>query len=338
MSTNFLHVVWYRLRSTLRHRRGEYLLVVLLVGILGGLGLGGLAGARRTQSAFPTYLQRSRASDLQIQFFRIGTGSAGTQFSGLVSSNLYSPALTKDLTRLPLVRKVAVAPSVFVAPFAPSGEPALPAPLQTNEVQELGSIGGQYITQDRVIADQGRLWNPSRPDEVVLTAGAAQLLHWRVGQVIPMGAYTLEQVATSGSGPPTSPPVLRLKAKVVGIVALTDAVVNDAVDRYPTYVIFSPAFTKRMVAAHAAGFALYSLRLDHGSADVAAVEREIIASLPAGSFYQFHETSVAEGQAERAIKPESIALGVFGAIALLAALLIAGQAISRATRRNAQDL
>ena len=46
--------------------------------------------------------------------------------------------------------------------------------------------------------------------------------------------------------------------------------------------------------------------------------------------YAFHVTSVTEGQVERSSKPEAIALGVFGAIAALVALLIGGQAISRA--------
>ena len=49
-------------------------------------------------------------------------------------------------------------------------------------------------------------------------------------------------------------------------------------------------------------------------------------------------TSVTEGQVERSSKPEAIALGVFGAIAALAALLIAGQAISRALWADGDDL
>ena len=44
-----------------------------------------------------------------------------------------------------------------------------------------------------------------------------------------------------------------------------------------------------------------------------------------------------EGKAERAIKPLSIALGVFGGIAALAALLIAMQVIGRHLRRRRQE-
>ena len=42
-------------------------------------------------------------------------------------------------------------------------------------------------------------------------------------------------------------------------------------------------------------------------------------------------------KAERVIRPESIAFGVFGLIAALAALLIGGQVVARLVRRNADD-
>jgi hypothetical protein len=40
----------------LRGRRNVYLAVILLVGIVGGLSMASIAGARRTQSSFPAYL------------------------------------------------------------------------------------------------------------------------------------------------------------------------------------------------------------------------------------------------------------------------------------------
>src|SRR5439155_8941823 len=58
--------------------------------------------------------------------------------------------------------------------------------------------------------------------------------------------------------------------------------------------------------------------------------------LPNSSVVQI--TSVEEATAERAIAPQSIALGVFGAIAALAALLIGGQAIARHLRADADEL
>jgi ABC-type antimicrobial peptide transport system permease subunit len=74
---------------------------------------------------------------------------------------------------------------------------------------------------------------------------------------------------------------------------------------------------------------------------VAAVEAEATRlwhHVGAAGEPDFYVTSVTEAKAERAIRPEAIALGVFGVIAGLAALLIAGQAIGRQFRLRADDL
>jgi hypothetical protein len=111
--------------------------------------------------------------------------------------------------------------------------------------------------------------------------------------------------------------------------------VRDDVDRFSYGVLLTSSMTERLRSS--SGFPTYSFRLDHGARDVPVVESEIIHSLPSGSFYNFHLTSVAEGQVQRASRPEAIALGTFGVIALLAALLIAGQAIARIVRSNREQ-
>src|SRR5205823_4319621 len=85
-----------------------------------------------------------------------------------------------------------------------------------------------------------------------------------------------------------------------------------------------------------AGGFLGGLQLDHGSRDVAAVEAEIARAVPGATVVS--AASVEEARAERAIEPESIALGVFGGIAALAALLIAAQLIGRQLRLGGEDL
>jgi len=111
---------------------------------------------------------------------------------------------------------------------------------------------------------------------------------------------------------------------------------SDDIDRNATYQLLTPALTQRLQAS--ATYPNYGLRLRGGRRDVAAVEREIIRLVPKGTPYAFLVTSVTEGRVERSSKPEAIALGVFGAIAALAALLIAGQAISRARWADRDDL
>lgn len=124
---------------------------------------------------------------------------------------------------------------------------------------------------------------------------------------------------------------------LVGIVAFNTQVVQDDVDRVPTYVLLTPAWTRSAIATLGSpGALVYALQLDHGAPDVAAVEAEIKRAVPDATVVSI--TSIKVATAERAIQPESIALGVFGGIAVFAALLIAGQVIGRQLRLRAAEL
>jgi FtsX-like permease family len=72
---------------------------------------------------------------------------------------------------------------------------------------------------------------------------------------------------------------------------------------------------------------------------VAAVQTEIAHAIPAltGALSSAVTTSALTAKAERAIEPESIALGAFGAITALATLLIAGQLIGRQLRLGGDE-
>ena len=61
-----LRVSGYRLRATFGRRRGAYLSLVLLIGLVGGLAMGALAAARRTESSFPTFLASTNPSNLSL--------------------------------------------------------------------------------------------------------------------------------------------------------------------------------------------------------------------------------------------------------------------------------
>jgi hypothetical protein len=317
-------VAWYRFHATFRRRFGGYLAIVLLVGAVGGLAVGALAGARRSQSAFPGYLARTNASDLQVTISTPGTDYA---------ANAYSPALANTLTHLPLVRRVASNVSLLALPVTQNGVPEMPPPFQTNEVETFGPVNGEYSTQDRVAVAQGRLANASRLDEFVMSATAARLLGWHVGDKIPFGFFTLAQALSPRFGTASMRPVLRIPETLVGIIVFNNEVVHDVADEYPTFIEFTPGLTHRLLGA--AIYPTFSLVLAHGNADVQAVESEIIRVIPRGDTYNFHVTSTVEAQAERAAKPESIALGVFGLIAALAALLIAIQSSAGNCSRHA---
>ena len=64
-----LRVAWYRVRATRARQWGEYASLELLVGLIGGVAIGSLAGVRRTQSAYPRVLAATKASDLIVWSF-----------------------------------------------------------------------------------------------------------------------------------------------------------------------------------------------------------------------------------------------------------------------------
>ncbi len=69
MSEQGIGVAGYRFRATLPRRWAGYLSLIVLVGLLGGLGLGSLAAARRTQSSFSTFLAGTNPSDLVVSIY-----------------------------------------------------------------------------------------------------------------------------------------------------------------------------------------------------------------------------------------------------------------------------
>ena len=318
-------VAWYRLRSSFHDRWATYLTIVLLVGVIGGLAMGALAGARRSQSAYPDYLASSHASDLQLQIFNPASPSGG----------LGGPDLTQRFAHLPHVLHVSSAPGLAVAPLGSDGRPVA-AEVAMQNVGFVGSRGGEYFTQDRLPVAAGRRADPNRTDQFMASAEVARLARWHVGQRVSFGAYTVQQIMETGGNFLSVRPAIRFSATLVGIVVFPSQLVRDDVDRFSYSVLVTPSMTERLRAG--TGFPTYALRLERGGRDVPAVEGEIIHGLSNGSFYNFHLTSVAEGQVERASRPENIALGVLGLIAGLAALLIAGQAIARVLRTDRESM
>jgi hypothetical protein len=203
-------VAWYRFRTTLRVRRGGYLSLIVLVGLLGGLSMGAFAAARRTQSSFSTFLASTNPSQL-----RLGTGvydpSAGLQTG-------YFPAFINAIEHLPHVRKVESAILLNAVPFfssrgkmGPNGVPSAGLPTNLNTV---GSLNGEYFTMDRVAITKGRMPNPTSP--YVVVAQAAQANHLKVGSLVTFGLYTNAQENAPGFTTAEAP-YRRVVVKVVGL-------------------------------------------------------------------------------------------------------------------------
>jgi hypothetical protein len=324
-----LRVARYRFRTTFARRRGGYLAIALLIGVIGGLALGAVSGARRTQSSFPAFLESTKPSQLSAESFGVNTGKSA---SGVDSPT--SPATLRALARLPHVTHTESEVLALAGPLAQNGLP-LPA-IRDNGVEPLGSLDGLGLDQDRITITKGRLADPRRADELVMSTEAARLLGLHVGETVNIGAFTLAQFTSPSFGRSRPHPHLQLNMKLVGVGEFNTAVVEDDIERAPTYLLYTPAFTRSIAQCCSYG-AITDVRVE-ATRYVTPVEAEMEQAFPRGASFFIHETAVNQVKAERSIKPESIALGVFGAIAALAALLIAGQAIARHLRLDDDEL
>jgi hypothetical protein len=326
-----LSVAWYRLRVGFGRRRDSYLVLALLVGLVGGIAMGAVTAARRTQSSFSAYLASTNPSNLSVSVY-----------GGFNSANdvSYAASATRRIAHLPGVRHVEAAISLNAVPLRADGAARLGTDTLVSTLP-VASVNGLYFNQDRLAVTQGRLADPDRPDEIVMTAAAAHLLGFHVGQVIPYGLYTQQQTSLPAFGTPSVPPHRRIAARLVGLVQVGNAIVQDDIDRFPTFIFFTPALAKEVLADSGqgtAGAVIYGLQLDQGNSGVAAVERGFSRLVPRGTVDQFHATGPVAAKVDRTLKPLAIALGVFGAVAALAALLIGVQVISRQLRAADQDL
>ena len=162
-------VMWMRavLGLAARELRGRWLswaVLVLLVALAGGVVLTAVAGARRTDSAYPRFLAAYKASDALVGPADYGSGG-------------YDDALA----RLPSVAAIAPLVGLQALPLEPGGRLDAAAVVAT----PLDSRYGRTLEIPKMLS--GRLPSPDRPGEVAVDQIAAQDLHLRVGSTLEIG-------------------------------------------------------------------------------------------------------------------------------------------------------
>ncbi len=329
-----LRVAWYRFRATFGRRWPGYAALILLIGLVGGLAMGAIAGARRTQSSFPVYAASTDPS--QMQAFDAFLDPAIGDNSG------YYPARVRAIAHLPHVKEAETdvgfdANIVLLSHLHTHGAPGEKPPVFQ------GSTNGDFTKEDRVTLVDGRLADPDRTDEIVMNAQAAHQLGLHIGSRVRVGFNSDAQLLSAACcSAKATPPVVVVDFRLVGIVVLAPTVVQDDVDALGSQVgLFTPALTRK-VAQCCATYSTSAVQVSGGARELPVVQSEIdrlvgkrLTAAGAGSGGGGPAPAIAT--AERAIRPEAIALGVFGGIAALAAILIAAQVIGRQLRLGADD-
>jgi hypothetical protein len=290
-------------RAILRDRWRSLIGLALVLAMLGGIGMTALAGARRTQSAYPRFLRWANVSTMAVD--------AGTDRN-----------LLGQVERFPEVVRHRRYTAVDAGHIFPNGAPD----LSMIELEALVSVDGRYFDQDRFAATEGRRPDPKRVDEVALNLTAARRYHLHVGQRLDIGAFDDDE-ASQTEDPSTLRPKFRMRATIVGIGLFPEEVVQDESDRSPL-ALFTPAFFKKV--SHLGTYSWEGLVLRHGDKDVVSVKRryhDLVASKGFPEFYRV--TSVDTFHSLQAVRPLSLALGIFGLIAVVVALVLTGLSVAR---------
>jgi ABC-type antimicrobial peptide transport system permease subunit len=296
--------------------------------------MGSIAGARRTQSSFPTYAASTNPS--QIQAFDAFLDPAIGDNAG------YYPARVRAIAHLPHVRMAGTDVGFDANIDLLSHLDTHDQPAEKPPVFE-GSTDGDFSKEDRVTLVDGRWANPHRVDEIVMNAQAAHELGLPIGSTVRVGFNSDAQLLSPDCcSAKATPPVMVVDLRLVGIIVVAQTVVQDDVDALGSQVgLFTPALTREL-ARCCATYSTSALQVSGGEREVAVVQSEVdrvvgkrLTAAGAGSGAGAPALVIAT--AERAIRPEAIALGVFGGIAALAAILIAAQVIGRQLRLGADD-
>jgi hypothetical protein len=154
-----------RLRSELRSRGRSWLVLAVLIGVAGGAAVAAAAGARRTETAYPRFVQAQNGYDL------ITGGFSGKIDPGRVLAKMEALPEVGQWARIDMAASAAVLPSGRVAPA-----PELVA------VTDLMGRAGFRLNRFKVIS--GRMVNLRAPGEAVVDFPTADREGLRVGSVV----------------------------------------------------------------------------------------------------------------------------------------------------------
>ncbi len=301
-------------RSEVRHRWRALVVLGVLAGLVSGVVLGALLGARRTATAFDRLIDRTAYWDAEAQDV--------------------PPELLDDVAALPMVDASWV--QSYDVGLVTNREQVLFLAIQAG--------GPRPPVHYEPLVVEGRMWDPSALDELVISERAAAQLGFGIGSTLDFAGASPAQYAGFEQGiVPEEPEGGRATFEVVGIV-------RDPLDSLPFGVarLLATSAYSRSLGPSTGGPDLVTVRLARGAADVAsfrtAVAELVAASRdasgdPEGVGPGIEVVSVHEQRevVDRATSVAVQALLAFAATAAVAGLVAVGQALSRNLLAPASD-
>jgi putative ABC transport system permease protein len=315
-------VAGYRYRATFRSRWTSYVSLALFIALLGGVAMGTVAGARRTETSFSALLESRNTSQLNgpIQVYNPQAG---------FNTGYSASAITK-VRQLPHVAHVESYVGINAFPLG-AHDQKLPG---DDGFSPNGSVDGLGLNQDRLIVTRGRLPN-SQANEFVADSQTVQQFGWHLGQTVTFAYYTNEAGVAAGLNPPKTAGRFRVRLVGTGVIQASNLVQDQVDNDNDTIIFFSPAVTKPFLTC-CANDTFVGIKIKGGTRYSSLVQKEYERLFPKLGVPPQSERSV-EVRAARSITPEALALGIFGLLTALAALAISAQLISRMVRSASRD-
>ena len=316
MSDNVVTVGWYWARTELRRRWRAWVAIGVLVGVGGGLAMGSVAGARRTDSAYPRFLAEADPPDLVLD-----------------------PDFEVDSERF--LDAVEALPGVV----GRSDARALALGQVVDGEVDIGALGStvasvdgdRYYRRDRVHVVEGRMPDPESTDEVLVSQTVASE-GVEVGDRIEYAVLDVESVFTAlEAGEPVLPAEAGspLTVEVTGVGIFPElAVVEEA---YAADVVLVPPALYATVPEESHLWSRSGFYLREGI-DVGAVQRRIkdLAGRLGGDTL-FEDRADITDRVQRAQRPYVLALGGLGGAGAVFVALLATQLIRRTTAQAQRD-
>jgi hypothetical protein len=304
---------WYWWRAARGRSWRAVVAVAVIGGLLGTVALGALAGARRTASSYGRYLASVNASDVFV--------------------DIPGPYLAA-------IPKVAALPGVSdsAAWLGLAGYPVIHGRADDSFLggNLVGSYNGDFFRQDRMTVLAGRLPQLDSASEIALSSAMAQRfgvgvggkVTWQFGRLGPSG-----RVSAAG----------RSTFVVTAIVDIAP-VLTGQYDDVATAVL-PPAATARYLNGEFQ-YVWVGLRLTAGTSGIPALQSGIDRLEPGlartlhtpDAVLSIRRMDIVHNEVQQAIRPQAVALAVFGGLAVLAMLVLVGQGLAQLLTRSAAEM
>ena len=287
-------VAWFLLRATFRQRWRSWLLLCLLIALVSGLVLAGVAAGRRTATAFPRFL-------------------AAHGYDAFMLAEAPIPKVAS----LPGAASVTPLQTIgFGTPTCACFRPINPGDFSVFEVAP-----GNLTRVVKLVA--GRMPDQSDPYQVLASVPLQHNVGVRIGTVIRVPLFQASQRKAVLSGARVHPAGVTVSLRVVGIEAAEAEFPGTT--GTPAYDVYTTRAFDRTINPGTFVLPAYYVRFRHGAADLPRFQHPAEAAGALGVLDLDSQAAAIES----AIRPQAVGWWILAALAALAGAVVVGQAVAR---------